>query len=565
MQFLSVAARELRVAARKPNTFRARILTAGIALFICGFSLWFVTLFGSRPISGEQLFRTLSWVSFFFACIVGPALTADTVNEERNNGTLGLLFLTNLPAISLSLGKLIAHGLLALYSIVSIIPVMALPVLLGGTDAKSLAKTALVLSGTLILSLIVGMFASTVCRKPWVAAALALFILALLVLGIPLACLILRLNHRADLSAWLELLSPSYSLLMARPSAVMLSTNHLWPALGVQVILALSFFGLINFLLPRVWQEGRPGRIAPLLHSTWRAIKYGPLEARRQLRTRLLQINPILWLSSRERFGPLGPAMLLLLLAFPIFWIARNFRLGPAANDPFLGAMIAWIVGMPLLYLTFCFRLAAAASERFAIDRKAGALELILSTPINAREIIRGHWLGLIRRFWGAAILLLALHAFTLNYIMQAIPLHSPLRGFGLRELLAGPLRHFLGTAPINNDIAFFYIASLAVLTSAILIVILWIALAWLGMALSLKLRREILAPWISLILLAVPPLPLFVCTVAFLENIKIFAANAFPQGLTIGMSGFFIVLSNALLWLFLARRWTYAKLRATS
>src|SRR5688572_30860626 len=212
MQFLSVAGRELRVAARKRSSFRVRMLTSVIALFISGFSLWFVTIFGSRPMSGERLFFTLSWVSFICACIVGPALTADCVNEERNNGTLGLLFLTNLHGISISLGKLVGHGLLALYSIVSIVPVMALPALLGGTDAESIAKTALVVLVTLILSLIIGMFASTVCRKAWVAAAVALFILAVLVAGIPLAAALLRLNQRPDWSAWLELLSPSYSL-----------------------------------------------------------------------------------------------------------------------------------------------------------------------------------------------------------------------------------------------------------------------------------------------------------------------------------------------------------------
>src|SRR5436190_2467543 len=159
MQFLSLAGRELRVAARKPGSFRVRLFTSFFALLVSGFCLWFVTFLGSKLASGDQLFFTLSWVSFLRACIVGPALTADCVNEERNSGTLGLLFLTNLHPASVALGKLIGHGLLALYSIVSILPVMALPALLGGTDVESLAKTALVLLITLLLSLIIGMLA----------------------------------------------------------------------------------------------------------------------------------------------------------------------------------------------------------------------------------------------------------------------------------------------------------------------------------------------------------------------------------------------------------------------
>jgi hypothetical protein len=226
--------------------------------------------------------------------------------------------------------------------------------------------------------------------------------------------------------------------------------------------------------------------------------------------------------------------------------------------------MIAWIVGLPLLYLCFCFRLAAAASERFSADRKAGALELIVCTPIKTRDIIRGHWLGLIRRFWGAALLLLALHAFALNYIIEAIRIGGELQNFGFRDLIVNPLKHILGVASIPNQVAPFYIACLAVMTAAILIVILWIALGWLGMALSLKLKRQILAPWLSLILLAVPPIPLFLALLPFTADKDLFASNLFLGMLSVGATGFFIVLANALIWLFLARRWTYKKLRTT-
>jgi hypothetical protein len=331
------------------------------------------------------------------------------------------------------------------------------------------------------------------------------------------------------------------------------------------VFVALLFFGLITFLLPRVWREGTSGRKAGYLYSTWRALKYGPGEARRRLRTRLLQMNPILWLSCHERFGPMGHAVVMLMLAFAISLTGRHVLLGPFRNNDFLSAMAVWIGGIPLLYICFCFRLAAAASERFAVDRKAGALELILCTPMKTGEIVRGHWLGLVRRLWGAAIVLLALHAFVLNYIMEAIRIEGRVWPFQLRDVVVRPLRHVFGSTAIPNDVAPFYIACLAVLSAAVLIVVLWIALAWVGMALSLKLRREILAPWVSLFLLALPPIPLFVCAVAILDDKKLFASNLFLAMLRVGAAGFFLVLTNALLWLFLARRWTYQKLRTTA
>ena len=111
---------------------------------------------------------------------------------------------------------------------------------------------------------------------------------------------------------------------------------------------------------------------------------------------------------------------------------------------------------------------------------------------------------------------------------------------------------HLTGTAWIANEVAPFYIICLAVLAAAVLMVFLWIALTWLGMAFSLKLRREILAPWLALSVLALPPIPLFLSVVALIDK-EVFATNLFPQMLKLGASGFFIVLTNACLWLFLA------------
>ena len=142
-----------------------------------------------------------------------------------------------------------------------------------------------------------------------------------------MAAFISRLNQRQGWAAGLELFSPHYALSMASPAAAMLTNNRLWIALAAQTVSALSLFGLITFLLPRAWKEGKSGGKARYLYSTWRAFEYGSGEARRRLRGRLLQINPILWLSSRERFGPMGFAMILLVLAFAISCSRRDCKI----------------------------------------------------------------------------------------------------------------------------------------------------------------------------------------------------------------------------------------------
>jgi ABC-type transport system involved in multi-copper enzyme maturation permease subunit len=560
VDFLAVALRELRVASRKRSAFRVRAFASWLALLIAAHTLWFSTLFGGRPSSGEELFSVLSWFAFACACLVGPALTADSINEERNNGTLGLLFLTNLRPTSILLGKLVAHGLLALYAIVAVVPILALAVLLGGADLPSLCKTGIVLVLTLSFALVIGMLASCLCHKAGTAAAVAVLVVAMFVLGIPIAAKLLRLNQASEWAAGLELLSPSYSLLMARHAAAGLSSNRLWLAVAVQALLASLTLCLIILFLPQMRTDGASGAFSRCL-KVCRALTFASGEKRAVLRNRLLRLNPVAWLSCRFQWGPVRESLVFGLLALAVFWAGQKLATG-SARDEIFTPMIVWIAGLPMLYLFFCMRFAVAASGRFAVDRKSGALELLLCTPMQTRAIIQGHWLGLLRRFWGAAILLLSVHAFALNYIMTAIRLESRMDGFNIPDVLVGSVLHLVGAAMIRNEVAPFYVACLAVSTAAILIVVLWIALGWLAIFLSLKIKRDVLVPWLSLILLALPPVPLFLIAVALLDDKSLFASNLFLAMLRLGASGFSIVLANALLWLFLARAWTYRNLR---
>jgi len=96
---LPVADRELRVASRKANTFWVRLLAALVALLIgAGFlALASQGSFGAGPGElGRMLFAVLTWLSLGVALSAGLFLTSDCLSEEKRDGTLGLLFLTDL-------------------------------------------------------------------------------------------------------------------------------------------------------------------------------------------------------------------------------------------------------------------------------------------------------------------------------------------------------------------------------------------------------------------------------------------------------------------------------------
>jgi len=105
------------------------------------------------------------------------------------------------------------------------------------------------------------------------------------------------------------------------------------------------------------------------------------------------------WLNTRDRFSTGGPWIVLactyglLLLAWRVFT--------PSADPtPY------WLTAA--LLADVCLRLAITSEAGMGIwrHRESGAIELILVTPLDEREVIRGQWLALRRRFAGVILVM---------------------------------------------------------------------------------------------------------------------------------------------------------------
>ncbi len=165
MTVLPIVERELRVAARRPGTYWLRVTAAFVAIAVFGWML--LTLLRDDVPSaahGRYLFRALFGLAFAYCLFIGAWLTADCLSEEKRNGTLGLLFLTDLKGYDVVLGKLAATSVNSLYALLAILPVISLPVQLGGVTASELWQSALVLLNTIFFSLAAGIFVSTLSR-----------------------------------------------------------------------------------------------------------------------------------------------------------------------------------------------------------------------------------------------------------------------------------------------------------------------------------------------------------------------------------------------------------------
>src|SRR6267154_6167731 len=118
MTFLPIVDRQLRESSRRPATYRMRSLLALSALAIWFFLLIAGSNSGIRK--GMMLFIAIGVLALGFCLVAGLVLTADCLSEEKREGTLGLLFLTDLKGYDVVFGKLVATSVHALFAMLAI-------------------------------------------------------------------------------------------------------------------------------------------------------------------------------------------------------------------------------------------------------------------------------------------------------------------------------------------------------------------------------------------------------------------------------------------------------------
>lgn len=400
MTVLPIAARELRVTARRPSTHWSRCAAAALAIGVSGWFLSTVNVSGGRRVQvGAEVFEGISWCSFLFALLIGVRATADCISEEKREGTLGLLFLTDLKGYDIVFGKLFSTSLTAFYSLLALIPILAIPVMLGGVSGELLWRTALVLINTMFFSLAVGLCVSAIGRHERKAMVTTFVLILLFTGGFPLLGAWLEDAlpgfKPSDAPAFFDLVSPGYAMGRRDGPAV-----EFWLATGTVHLLAWMFLFVACRRLPYAWQDkasSSPRR--PFTENLENWMRGGAVY-RAMARRRMLEINPVFWLTARDRRDLIY--VWAFLLAGVVIWGVGLWRSPRSWFDEgayFFTAIVAHSV--------IKLWMATQACRRFGEDRRSGALELMLSTPLSVDEILRGQLLALRHQFQRPVMLIL--------------------------------------------------------------------------------------------------------------------------------------------------------------
>ena len=474
MNFLPIVDRELRVAARRAGTYWTRLVFAIVGAGIVSLALLYASVAGTGAAGiGGGLFYFLSLLALGFSALAGVFPTADCLSEERREGTLGLLFLTDLKGYDVVFGKLLARSLSACHGLIAIFPVLATTLTMGGVTAGEFWRMALVLLNTIFFSLAAGMFVSSVSQQDHRAMAGAAGLIVLIAGVLPLAEFILNKAGLAVLFT-LSLPSPVTAWRLAFDAPF-----RMWGrSFGYSLLLAqgLSWVLLIlaGIQLPRLW---RTGDGAASLVGGKAAAARETARLRRATRWRpLLDQNPVYWLATRNSRIHRGSWVIWATLAVGLdFLVSSNPTRGIVAGQqgwPFLLTLLRIFVGV-------------YACRFFVESRRTGTLELLLCTPLTVEEILGGQWMALRRLFLVPTIVLLC---------AGILPLALTFLTF-LTNLPNVPYWLWMGSL---------YVYAVPKLICDLL------AAAWVGMLVGLTAKKPNLAPGLTVLYTVVLPVAAF-------------------------------------------------------
>jgi len=398
MTALPIVERELRARARQGTTYWSRCGLAAIAALVAAQSMELYANTVGPAGTGAATFGTLSWLGFACACIFG-LVTADCISSERREGTLGLLFLTDLEGRDVVLGKLTAAGLSAFYGLIGFLPAMALVVLAGGISGGQVARTVLALLNALFLSLAAGMFISARAHNQLKAMRNTLVLTGVLFVWSWIAAHPGPMPPRK--AALFALLSPYGAFYLAQDASYLAGHARFWLSLCGANIVGWFLLAAANADMKRSWQVLERVEIPP--KASGEPTISGTPGKSNDASWALLHQEPICWAVSRTHGQNLfmWAGAILLLLSSGGNWLMTTGHYGLS------------LALMPLSSLAAGALLAWGAGRNLFEARRSGELELILSTPLGARDIVRGHWWALWRPLRAAWLLVVFMTATT--------------------------------------------------------------------------------------------------------------------------------------------------------
>ncbi|MCL4540932.1 MAG: hypothetical protein M1396_01105 [Chloroflexi bacterium] len=210
---------------------------------------------------GTAIFPYVVGLNLGVLCAVAPASSARAIAYEREQHTLELLRVAPIGIHQLVLGEFIASSAFPILLLIALLPIDGLAYLLGGATWQELGIALILLIGSLVLFVSLGLLISSLSAGVRPAIAATYTTIGLLTLGLP----VLGLLGSPLVDSWLRSSSP---MLVAHPPPLLLALGEIVVAIdpwiagsiglaqiqrGSSLLTLTASAGLTQTFLPAPW------------------------------------------------------------------------------------------------------------------------------------------------------------------------------------------------------------------------------------------------------------------------------------------------------------------------
>jgi hypothetical protein len=443
MRWFPIVHRELVVASRRAGTWWLRGGAAVIGAIVLGAFLMMNAFTGGQQ-TGRSLFLGLSWIALIYCAFVALLAASDAVSEEKREGTLGLLFLTNLTGLDVVLSKLAIASLGGLFAFLAMLPVLGITIPLGGVSGEMFGAVVLVLLNALFAGVAVCLAVSAASDAHEHSLLSGIGMLTLLMTGLWPAFLWLflvllparavRNRSRRRIGGLFFSAVLNFTIWLF---AVMLIGGANWSLPGVAFAMAqvagggpfgdarfwLSVLAVHGFTWGLLWAAARRTAVAwkesghvPPSESVDAPAPKTRMGAKTARDRRLLESSPVQWLVRPAAWARAVIWIAALVLGLRAMVFPWTVVLSGVAGIRLLN------VAMPIAGIVMMILLASVSAGLFTNGRRDGGLELLLVTPVERAAVLRGVQRCAVRTFLGPYVLmcLLSIVGMAASFVMES-------------------------------------------------------------------------------------------------------------------------------------------------
>ena len=401
--------KELRVASRRRRSYVLRCAYVGMLMAVTVY-FWLMVVrsrgAGSAVVqasrmaeAGKYIVSTIVWFQFVTSQVFAAALLSDAIGAEIRQRTLDALLVTPVSSVQIVLGKLLSKLLQLILLLAISLPLLASVRVFGGVPWDYVISGLCV---TLTTSLFIGALSLLLSVAGWRSHQVFVNVVGwCLLLWVGGGALLLGLSQAGYISSAKAMLALSavnpFAVMVTETRAMLTGSTSGGAPLEWSFHCVVAFGATVVLLLLAIWRV-RKLTITSIVARAGGRRKKAKRRATgadgRRRTTVPVKGSPVVW---KETHRP---------------WFARGWRssvyggiaillvIGALVALAFFGTRAYMLLLLPIqaIQLIFIIRLAVSAASTVTREKEARTWPILLATPLENREIVRGKAFGVLRR-----------------------------------------------------------------------------------------------------------------------------------------------------------------------